>query len=492
MSDLREKTLTGLKWSGAGHVARQALQFAISVVVARMLSPHEFGLMGMVGVFAGLAGIFAGLGLGTALVQREKLEDRHLSTIFWTNLACGATLTAAFAAASPAIARFYGEPILRGLALAGAFNFLIGSLSIVQRNMLIRTMDFRGLFVIETTAVGCAGAVAVGGALAGWGPWCLVAQSLVLTTVSAAMLWRRSDWRPAWSFDAAALRELWGFSSNLLGYTVLNFSDRNLDNLLIGKFIGSSPLGIYARAYGLMLLPLDQVSSVLTRVMFPVMSVLQRDHESVRRIYLRATRTIALVSFPMMLGLLVTAEPLILTVYGEKWRGAILLVQIFCLTGLEQSLGTTVGWIYNSQGRTDIQFKWGIFCFIVRSLAFVAGLRWGILGVTVAYVVADYLLFYPSWAIPGRLIGLSVGEIVGNVSKTFLCAALMAAAVWLLGLLLPPLWPSWATLAAQVPAGVLVYLALIHLLQVESYLEVRALAAARLQSRSAAPVGLAS
>lgn len=492
MSDLRGQTLSGLKWSGAAHIARQALQFAISVVVARALSPHEFGLMGMIAVFSGLAGVFAGLGLGTALVQRQELEDRHLSTIFWVNVACGAAVTAGFAAASPAVARFYGEPILRMLTLAVGFNFFLGSLSIVQRNMLIRAMDFRSLFVMETTAVACSGVVAVGGALSGWGVWSLVAQSLVYTTVSVIMLWRLSAWRPAWSVDRAALRELWGFSSNLLGYSMLNYSDRNLDNLLVGKFIGPSALGIYARAYDLMLLPIDQVSAVLTRVMFPVLSVLQRDRETVKRVYLRATRAIALISFPMMLGLLAVSEHLILTMYGEKWRGVVPLIRIFCLTGMEQSIGTTVGWIFNSQGRTDLQLHLGVFTFVVRSLAFVIGLHWGILGVAVAYVVSDYALFYPSWAIPGRLIGMTVGEIVGNVAKTFLCSATMGAAVWLLGLFLPPQWPHWACLAAQVPSGVILYLGLIHFLQVEAYLELRALAAEQLRWRPYAAARLAS
>jgi PST family polysaccharide transporter len=491
MSDLRGHTLKGLKWNGAAHFACQTLHFAISVVVARALSPGEFGLMGMVAVFSGLAGLFVGLGLGAALVQRPVLEERHLSTIFWVNIACGAALTAGFASASSAIARFYGEPLLRELTLAVAFNFIIGSFSIVQRNLLIRAMDFRSLFIIETTAVACAGAVAAGGALSGWGVWSLGAQSLVFTAVSAIMLWRLSDWQPSWRVDGGSLRELWGFSSNLLGFNLLNFSNRNLDNLLIGRFIGPNALGVYARAYGLMLLPLDQVSGVLTRVMFPVLSVLQRDPSSVKRIYLRAMRAIALISFPLMLGLMVVAEPMILTVYGEKWRAVVPLIKILCLTGLSQSLGTTVGWIFNSQGRTDLQLRWGVCAFFVRSLAFVLGLNWGVLGVTVAYVASDAVLFYPSWAIPGRLIGLRVGEIVGNVAKTFLCAATMAVAVWLQGQFLPPQWPSWALLAAQVPSGVIIYLALIHLFQLESYLELRALAAEQLQSRPSAAAGAA-
>lgn len=491
MSELRDKTLRGLKWSGATHIACQSLQFAISVIVARALSPQEFGLMGMVAVFSGLAGVFTGLGLGTALVQREKLEERHLSTIFWINSACGAAMTAGLAAGAGAIARFYGEPLLRALTLAVGCNFFIGSLSIVQRNILIRAMDFRGLFLIETTAVACAGAVAVAGALTGWGVWSLVAQSLVFTTVYALMLWRLSPWRPSRILDGAALRELWGFSSNLLGYNLLHFSERNLDGLLIGRFIGSSALGVYARAFGLMLLPLEQVGGVLTRVMFPALSVLQRDRANVKRIYLRATRAIALVSFPMMLGMLVTAEPLILTVYGPKWAGAVLLVQIFCLTGLEQSIRGTVGWIYNSQGRTDTQLRWGIVTFVVKGLSFAVGLRWGLIGVTAAYVASDYALLYPSWAIPGRLIGMTFGEIVGNVAKIFLCAAAMAASVWLLGRLLPPQWPHWAALSVQVPAGVAVYVALVHFLRVEAYLELRALAAEQLQGRLYAPARLA-
>jgi O-antigen/teichoic acid export membrane protein/glycosyltransferase involved in cell wall biosynthesis len=485
MSDLRDRTLSGLKWSGAAQVARQALQFAVSVLLARMLSPEQFGLMGMIMVFTGLATIFSEMGLGAALVQKKDLEDRHLSSIFWVNAATGVVLTALFAACASGIAAFYGQPALRALTLAVSLNFFLGSLAIVQRGIIMRAMDFRKLFVIETAAILFSGAAALAAALGGLGVWSLVAQSLVYTATMTAVSWLLSPWRPAWKVDKGALRELFGYSANLLGFNVLNFSNRNLDNLLVGRFIGAYPLGVYTRAYTLMLLPISQVTSILTRVMFPAMSAIQGDAAQVKRVYLRATRAIALVTFPLMIGLLVTAGPLIPFVYGEKWRGVIPLVKIFCFIGMIDSITTTTGWIFNSQGRTDLQLRWGIADFVVTTASFFIGLPWGIEGIAAAYVVCGYVMLYPCWLIAGRLIGLRFGEMVRNLSRTFFCAAAMGLAVAALGRVLPPGWPGLPRLAALILGGAALYVSLIHFFEVEAYKEVRALLAEKSGSKRA-------
>jgi len=480
MSGLRARTLSGLKWSGAGQFARHLLQFAVSVFLARVLSPHEFGLMGMVLLFTGFASLFSEMGLGMALVQRKDLQDRHLSSIFWVNLASGALLTLAFAAGSSLVASFYGQPALRALTAGVGLNFLLGSLVSVQRCVLVRAMDFRRLFVIETAATVCSGLAAGAAALSGLGVWSLVAQSLTFTAVSALLLWRFSAWRPSPRIDIGALRELFGYSANLLGSNLLNFSNRNLDNLLIGKFLGVASLGVYTRAYELMLLPISQVTSILTRVMFPVLSSIQHDLPQVKRLYMRATRTIALFTFPLMIGLLVTAEPFVLAVYGEKWREVVPIIRILCFIGVIESITTTTGWIYSSQGRTDIQLRWDIYCSVVIATAFFIGLRWGIVGVAVGYVLSGYLVLYPWWRTAGGLIGLGFGEMASNLAAPFACAAAMGLAVWAFGLCLPSIWPPWALLAAQVPFGALVYLGLIHFLRLAPYLEVRGLAVEQL------------
>jgi len=318
--------------------------------------------------------------------------------------------------------------------------------------------------------------VAVAAALKGFGVWSLLAQTLTSTTVAGLLLWGLSSWRPAWRVNRSALRDLFGYSAHLLGFNGLNYWERNLDNLLVGRFIGSIALGNYGRAYNLMLLPISQVTSVVTRVMFPALSAIQHDTAQVKRIYLRATRTIALITFPIMIGLLVVARPFVVLVFGEKWREVVPIIQILCLAGMTDSITTTTGWIFNSQGRTDIQFKWELFCATARGLLFFVGLRWGIAGVAWSYVLGEYLLFlYPSWSLAGRLIGLSFGEMVSNLTKTILCASAMGLVVWALGRALPPDWPAGAALAVQISAGALVYLVLIDLAGLEAYRESRLL-----------------
>ena len=472
MDNLRARTLSGLGWSGAAQVARQVLQFFIGVILARLLSPREFGLIGMIIIFTGFANLFSDLGLGAALIQKLDIEQRHLSSVFWVNIAVGIILTGIVVVAAPLISTFYDEPALRVLTMVIALNFFIGSFNVVQNALLRKNMDFQRLARIEIAAGFLAGVLAISMALLGLGVWSLVAQSLMFTAVSVVMMWQISAWRPALSLDTGALKELMGFSSNLLGFNLFNYWIRNFDNILIGKFIGSSALGIYARAYSLMLLPVSQISSVVSRVMFPALSTIQDDTERVKQIYLRSTRTIAFVTFPMMIGLLVVAKPFILSVYGDKWQEVIPILQIFCLTGMGQSVGTTVGWIYTSQGRTDIMLKWGIFSGIVYIISFVIGLRWGVIGVAVAYVLSGYiLLWYPAWTIPGRLINLRFSEMIKNLSGPFYCAVAMGVFVWILGLFLPVSWSQWVYLAILVPLGIMLYIAMMHLFKVRVYIE---------------------
>lgn len=472
MKSLRSSTLAALGWSGTAQVVQQLLQFIFSVILARLLSPHEFGLIGMIVVFTGFASLFSELGLGAALIQKIDIDEGHLNSVFWINVAAGIVLTGIVAASAPLITKFYNEPVLRLIIMVIALNFFVGSLNIVQRTLFRKNLNFRRLAQIQITSIFVGGLTAIIMAFRGLGVWSLVAQSLVVTTISMILMWWFSPWRPSFSFDTKSLKELLGFSSNLLGFDIFNYWARNLDNLLIGRFIGSSALGIYSCAYKLMILPISQISGIISQVMFPVLSIIQNDIERVKRIYLRSTRSIALITFPVMTGLFVVANPFILSIYGAKWAGVIPILKILCLIGVVQSVGTTVGWIYTSQGRTDIMFKWGIFSGVVRAILFVIGLRWGVIGVALCYVIGSYLiLLYPGWAIPGKLIGMRFIEMLKNLSGPFFCSVVMGVVIWALGFILLQNQPPWISLTVQVPIGIILYISLIHFFKVRSYIE---------------------
>jgi O-antigen/teichoic acid export membrane protein len=490
MSEFRQRTINGITWSVVSRLGRMALMFVISVILARLLSPREFGLVAMITVITSFAAIFAELGFSAALVQKQDIQQEQLSSVFWLNVGAGLLLTLVFAAGAPLISRFYREPMLTPLTIFISTSFLISSLNIVQNTLLTKALDFRTLSIVELSAVLVAGIISIAMALAGFGAWSLAAQSVLISAVTAVLLWILSDWRPSLLFRWTAVKALLGFSMSLFGTKVLNYWVRNIDYLLIGRFLGSDPLGVYSRAYDVMLFPLASVSRVLSRVMFPSMSIIQENKPRVANLYLRMTRTIALITFPMMLGLFVTVEPFVLVVFGPQWIGMIPVLRILSLVGMTQSIGTLNGNLYLSQGRADLQLKVGLVLKTNAILGIVIGLQWGIVGVAVGYAIASFINSYPSFYFAGRLVHLTFRELLRNLAGVFGCAAAMALLVWAAGMLLPAAWSQSARLAAQVLLGVIVYVSLVHLLKVQAYKEARALISEQWQLRGGRIISL--
>jgi PST family polysaccharide transporter len=244
-----------------------------------------------------------------------------------------------------------------------------------------------------------------------------------------------------------------------------------MDNLLIGRFLGPAPLGFYNLAYNLLLFPLTNVSDVVGRVMFPALSTIQHDKQKVREAYVTANRYIATVSFPMMIWLLVTAPELIKVVYGPKWTSAIPLVQILALTAILQSIATNVGWIFLSQGRTDILFKLSIFTTIAAAISFAVGLRWGVEGVAIAYTIETYLVAYPIFAVTFRLIDLKIRFFIAKLWSIMLATLILGILAFLLRISLEKLGvtQSVAVVAIVTAASLLSYSILIFLLDRELF-----------------------
>ena len=240
MDNIRQRTLSGLGWSGAHQVLGAVLQFSISVVLARLLSPKDFGLIGMVMVLTGFASSLYEMGLGASLVQRGTISDRHRNTVFCVNVAAGALLTIFFVLTAPLIARFYQEPLLRLLTAILSLNLIFGSLNVVQNAMLVRSLDFKTKFWIGIVGIFISGLVGIGMAVAGAGVWSLVGQSITSTILQVTFMWRWSSRRPKFSFDWSAFKELIPFGGNLIGSGVLHYWGRNIDKLFIGRLLGSS------------------------------------------------------------------------------------------------------------------------------------------------------------------------------------------------------------------------------------------------------------
>lgn len=485
--DFRSKTLSGLNWSVITQVVRQIFQFGIGVLLARLLTPEAYGLIGMVIVFTGFANIFKDIGLGAAIVQKQDVKPIHFTTVFWTNVGMGILLTLAFVFASPLIASFYDEPLLEPLTAFLALNFLIDSFGIVQRMILNKELDFRRLAYLQITAMLIAGVVAISLALYGYGVWSLAVQTVLSSILSVAMLWWMNDWRPSFSFSTSALGDLWEFSSNLLGFSTLNYWVRNADNLLIGRFLGSGALGLYSKSYGLMLLPLRSISQTIGRVMFPAFSTIQHDRERIAHVYLKMTRAIALVTFPMMTGLIAVAHSFVLGVFGPQWEDMILILQILSIVGMLQSIGTLNGNLYKATGRTDLQLRVGGTVGVVGVGAIAFGIWLGsVEAVAISYTLFSLVATYPSIHYAVSLVGLRFLDLAKNVAGVLLCAIAMGLCVLALRFTLPPDWPHWLHLLTQVITGIAIYGGLVYGFGVQAYQETVSLLREQLQKTRSA------
>ena len=424
---LKEKTLKGLSWSFASQIGKQLTQFLVTAALARSLTSEDFGLVGMATVFAGLITLLNERGLSAALVQNQKLTQTHSSSVFWLNITVGGLLFFLGIVASSGIAAFFHREELKPIFSCLSFNFFVASLSIVPRAMLVKTMDFKKLSVLETLSLAAGGATGVILAFRGFGAWALVGQSLMFNFSLAVLLWIFSHWKPSFIFSLASVRELFKFSSRLTLSAILNYISRNIDYLLIGKLLGAQPLGFYTLAYKLMMYPMQNICWVISKVMFPALSRIQHDLKKVSETYLRVTKGISLITFPALCGLFAVTPEFVTVIFGEKWLPASDLIRILCVCGMIQSFLTTQNDVLLSQGRTDLQLKLGSFGMVFSVLAISIGVHWGIYGVALGYTLVQLAWVPYGMHRVNQLLGLSTAKFAGPLLKSFALSALMAA-----------------------------------------------------------------
>lgn len=462
---LRRSVLRGLGWLAGAQAARQALQIVFRVLLARLLVPEEFGLLAMVTVVSGSFLILSDLGFGPALVRKERVTHQELSTVFWITAAAGLVLALATAGLGPLLARFYRQPPLIGLCAGLAPGSLLTPLAAVPTAILQRRLAYGHLAVIDVLSISASGVIALGLAASGYGVWALVwqmnCQPLVILLLSLA----GAEWLPGRHFDPALPARLWHFGSHLTAGAVLNYWVRNLDNLLVGAFLGRAALGYYSQAYQMMLYPVQNVAALAGRAMFPALATIQPEAERFRRGYVEAIEGIAAFTFPLMLGALVLAPELFAVLFGPRWAPAVLLFRLLCLVGMVQSLVTTVGWIYLATGRTDLQLRWTLIAAGVVFPAFLLGLRWGgLLGLTVGYALASGILCVPALIVAYRQIDLPLSMVAHRLAPLLFAAAGMAAAVLALRWMLAPYTGPAARLLTGIGSGAVTYWALLQLL----------------------------
>lgn len=392
MSEPRKTVGRAIGWSAIEAWGAAVLTIIVSIVLARLLEPRAFGLVAMATVYVNVVTIFVDQGLGSALVQRKALDRLHLDTAFWIAVLGGVLLCGISMLAAPQVAALFGEaklvPVVRWLSLGLVINAFTGT----QRAILQRELAFQDLAIRTLIGAVAGGVVGVGAALQGFGVWSLVAQTLTASAVGTVVLWRVSEWRPAFRMSMKHFRDLAGFSASILGSNLLSVVNRRSDDFLIGVFLGPVALGYYTVAYTLLRNLTSLLAGATTRVAFPAFSRLQHDLPRMRKGFYTATKYTSLIAFPAFIGLILVAPEFIRGVYGPKWVPSVPVMQVLALIGILHSVFYFNATVMNAAGKASWQFGLSLLNAVTNLIAFAIAVRWGIVAVAAAYVLRGYLL----------------------------------------------------------------------------------------------------
>ncbi len=465
-----EKQLAQIAKSSMGTVSTritlQLVQFAVTIILARLLSPKDFGLVAMVMVFRGLLTVFLNTGLTASLVQRRNLLRAHIDTAFTLNGLLGIALFLFCWALSPLVARFFVEPSLLWLIRIAGLGYLVGPLITVPQALLRRAMRFRTINVIDSVGAVVNHVTCLILALNGAGPWALLVGGLAGTTFSAPIYWSFSLEKPQLRFSKQAFVEMFSFSSWIFLANVFNYGSRNIDKAVIGKLLGPFPLGVYNLSYNLMMIPVENIAYPIKDVLFSSFAQAQDDNRELIFTYTSVMIYVSLAVAPVMAGLALIADIFVPVAYGVQWADAIPIVQILAAVGFVQCLMIPGSTMIMARGYSKLMFWFQSFSCLLITFSFFVGIPWGIVGVSLAYAVANIGLFVSSVVILKMLIQIPIKNTLAAMQSSALPSVAMALFIW--GVIRPVCdrfnLNAISSLALQMSAGALMYIVCVWLI----------------------------
>jgi PST family polysaccharide transporter len=384
---------------GVVTIVSHGLKFALSIVatavLARLLTPKDYGLIGMVAVFTGFVAMFKDLGLSLATVQRAEISYDQISTLFWVNVTLSAAITILMILLAPLIGWFYGEPRLTLITIVTATGFLFGGLAVQHEALLKRQMRFYALSVIAFTSMMIGYIVGIILAWRGASYWALVFSQLALLASNTFGVWLTCRWRPGSPKRNTGVRSMLSFGGNVTGYALINYIANNCYNLIIGRSFGPQELGLYAKSVQLMGLPTEQINEPIATVSIPALSRLADSPERYRQAYLRIMEKLVMVTMPAVVLMVATADWLVLIILGPQWSETGKIFIFMAIGGLFQPVVATAGWLLVSQGRVRDMLRWSLISAPISIVSIVAGVPYGVIGVAACFSLGRILINNP-------------------------------------------------------------------------------------------------
>lgn len=457
---LKSQAVSGVKWSGLSTGIVTTLHFITLAILARLLSPSDFGLMGMIMVVIGFARVFADMGISNAIIHRQNVTKEELSSLYWLNILAGITVFFIICASAPIIVAFYHESRLKDLVYLAALVFLITPIGQQFQILLQKELHFKQLAKIEIVCSVTNSLITIILAVGGMGVYSLVWGQLAGTSIRVVQLFYVGckKWKPGWYFSWKGIKGYISFGLYQMGERTINYFNSNLDYLLIGSLLGATSLGYYTLAYNLIIRPSLMINPIITRVAFPVFSKVQNDLSKLKKGYLKVLELLSSANFPLMIGLAVVAPVAVPVIFGDQWFSSIILVQILTVVGLLRSTGSPVGSLLLARGRADLGFKWNLALVVTQIPGLYIGAKFGgTIGVAIAFAILMCIYSIFNYLILIRkMLGPCLYDYVHSMWPSLWMSAVMGLFIFLVGLTLQEL-PGQLLLVVQIAFGLLVF-----------------------------------
>lgn len=470
---LKNKTVKGASWSFIDSIAGQGITFLVGLILARLLTPEEYGLIGIITIFIAVFNSIVDSGFSNALIRKNDAKDIDFNTVFISNLIFSIVLFVILYASSPLISKFFNQPQLIPLLRVMGSIVIINAFAIIQRTILVKKVDFKTQTKVSLISSITSGVVGIGMAVSGCGVWSLVGQQISRQFLNTAFLWIYSNWYPKIQFSFNSFKQLFSFGWKLLVSGLIDTIWREIYQVVIGKYYSPATLGQYTRAHQFASICSSNLTTVVQRVSYPVLSSVQDDKLRLKNGYKRIIKVTMLITFTLMLGLAAVAKPMIITLVGKQWLPCVPFLQIICLQMMLYPLHAINLNMLQVQGRSDLFLKLEIIKKVIAIgpllLGIFVDIYWMLWGSVVTGIFAYYLNSYYS----GKYLDYSMTDQIKDILPSFCIAAVMAVIVYCISLI--PLSPL-ILLPMQIVIGALVVVVLCEIIKPEEYQELKGIA----------------
>ncbi len=436
-NSLKQKATSGIIWAAIQKYSTMSIQFFSGIILARLLTPYDYGCIGMLAIFMMLAEAFIDGGFGAALIQKKRPTQEDYSTIFFWNLLMAVILYGVLYACAPYIAHFYNIPLLSKVLRVQGLILFVYAFNIVQRNQLQKNLDFKVLSKVSITAAAIALSVTIVMAYNGFGVWALVAQHMLVAVIPAVAFWFFVKWRPKIVFSWNSFKELFSFGFYMFLTNLINQFSSQFQGLLIGKFYNASTMGLYSKAQKTEALASQSIMSVMTQVTFPLYAEMQNDKKALGNTIKRITMTLSFFAFPLFFIVILLAKPLFIILYSERWLQSVPYFQVLCLAGLAGCLHGVNIQAISAIGKSKMLFVWTVLKRIVGLSAVVLGLVfYGMKGLLIGMVINYWFAYFINIGMVSKYIGYKWYRQVCDMLPVLIASIMTAVICYLIGICL--------------------------------------------------------